>query len=124
MVSHTGSIGINIGTIITMYCNVSRTNPGITVYHWIQEDTNTVLGSTNVLTLMLSRMQDFGAYRCEVTNAANLTGSGSVTIDLEPGYKQLIICHVLMTLVLIWLVSAMQLRNYSTIITCSFCNHL
>lgn len=100
MVSH--DTGINIGTIITMYCNVSRTNLGITAYRWIRNDTNTLLGSTNTLTLILSRMQDFGAYRCEVTNAAYLTGSGNVTI--EPGYKQLTISHVLITLVLMWLV--------------------
>lgn len=82
-VSH--STGINIGTTITMYCNVSRTNPDITTFRWIHNDTNTLLGNTDMLTLMFSRMQDFGTYRCEATNAANLTGSGNVTI--EPGCK-------------------------------------
>ena len=91
VLSHTGSTGITIGTIIMMHCNVSRTNPNITAYRWIKEDMNTSLGSTNILTLILSRVQDFGRYRCEATNAANLTGSGNVTI--EQGCKLISIYH-------------------------------
>ena len=69
------------GTTITLYCNVSRTNPGITAYRWIHGDTNILLGNANMLTLTLTVIEDFGIYQCEVTNAANLTGIGNVTIE-------------------------------------------
>ena len=80
---------VSTGTTITMHCNVSRTNPGITAYRWIHGDTNILLGNTNMLTLTLTVTEDFGIYQCEVTNAANLTGIGNVTIEQGCKYESL-----------------------------------
>ena len=80
VLSH-GRTRINIGAIIVINCNVGRTNPQVTTYSWIHEHKGALLGNASTLTLTLSTIQDFGTYRCEVSNAANLTGSGNVTIE-------------------------------------------
>ena len=47
------------------------------------------LENSDTLTLDLLSTNDFGTYRCTVTNAAQATGSGNVTI--EQGCKLMIV---------------------------------
>ena len=73
---------VNVGASTTLYCNVTRTNPDIANYTWMNEDTGIVLNSnTSTLLLMVSSTQDFGNISCTVTNAAGIAGKAKVAIN-------------------------------------------
>ena len=71
-----------LGGSTTLFCNVTRTNPGIVgIYVWINENTGATLSeqSDNLL-LTFSADNDFGTYSCTVTNSDGEVGRGNVTI--------------------------------------------
>ena len=72
---------VGLGGSTTLWCNVTRTNPGITTYTWRNENTGTILSeqSDNIL-VTFSVTNDFGTYSCTVTNGAGEVGTGNVTI--------------------------------------------
>ena len=74
---------VNLGGSISLFCNVTRTNPDVDgTYVWINERTKQQISeSSETLSLTLSTLEDFGTYTCMVTNTADATGSGSVTIE-------------------------------------------
>ena len=76
-------IRVNIGASTMLFCNVTRTNPGIANYTWMDEDTSTRfnIGSTDMLNLALLSTQDFGTISCTATNAAGISGKANVTIE-------------------------------------------
>ena len=83
-------IRVNTGASTMLFCNVTRTNPGIANYTWMDEDTSTRfnIGSTDMLNLALLSTQDFGTISCTATNAAGISGKANVTI--EQGCKLLL----------------------------------
>ena len=74
---------INIGASTVLFCNVTRTNPGIANYTWMNEDTSTRfnIDSTDTYNLVLLSTQDFGTISCTATNAAGIFGKANVTIE-------------------------------------------
>ena len=76
-----------LGRSATLFCNVTRTNPGIVgAYIWRSENTGEmILEDSNTLLLNLSVVTDFGTYSCTVTNRAGEMGQGNVTITRPEG---------------------------------------
>ena len=74
---------VNIGASTTLFCQVTRTNPDIITYTWMDEDTNTELnvGNIDMFVLTLMTAQDFGTISCTATNAARIIGKANVTIE-------------------------------------------
>ena len=74
---------VNTGASTTLFCNVIRTNPEITSYTWMNENTSTVLNDDNTDTLELISLteQDLGTISCTATNAAGISGKTNVTIE-------------------------------------------
>ena len=74
---------VNTGASTVLFCNVTRTNPGIANYTWMNEDTSTRfnIDSTDTLNLALLSAQDFGTISCTATNAAGISGKANVTIE-------------------------------------------
>ena len=71
-----------LGGSTTLFCNITRTNPGVTgSYIWRNENTGErILESSDIIMLNLSTVNDFGVYSCMVTNSAGEVGRGNVTI--------------------------------------------
>ena len=78
---------VNIGASITLTCNVIRTNPEISTYAWMFNDTM-LSETTNILNI--PSLQDFGTYHCIATSTANISRNGNVTI--EQGCKLILLC--------------------------------
>ena len=76
-----------LGGSTTLFCNVTRTNPGIAgAYIWRNENTGErIPENSNTLLLNLSAVTDFGTYSCMVTNSAGEVGKGNVTITKQEG---------------------------------------
>lgn len=76
-----------LGGSTTLFCNVTRTNPGIVgAYIWRNENTGErILENSNTLLLNLSVVTDYGTYSCMVTNSAGEVGRGNVTITKQEG---------------------------------------
>ena len=74
---------VNIRSSTILFCNVTRTNPHVTDYTWMDEDTNTEIDNDNMAVLMLALLteQDFGTISCTATNAAGISGKANVTIE-------------------------------------------
>ena len=74
---------VNIRSSTILFCNITRTNPHVTDYTWMDEDTSTEITNDNmaVLVLALQTEQDFGTISCTVTNAAGISGKANVTIE-------------------------------------------
>lgn len=74
---------VNKGASTTLFCQVTRTNPDIITYTWMDEDTSTELnvGNTNMFVLTLLTAQDFGTISCTAINAAEIPGKANVTIE-------------------------------------------
>ena len=74
---------VKLGGATTLFCNVTRTNPEVNgIFLWENVRTGRAFSETSdSLALDISATEDFGAYRCTVTNAAQGIGSGNVTIE-------------------------------------------
>ena len=70
-----------IGDNVTLTCTVTTGDPSYATYTWTFMSVS-LQEMTNVLTLTISDVNDFGNYTCEATNVA---GSGSGTISIEQG---------------------------------------
>ena len=71
---------VGLGGSTTLFCNVTRTNPGIVgVYVWIIG--KRILEHSDTLLLNLSVVHDYGTYSCTVTNSAGQVGTGNVTVE-------------------------------------------
>lgn len=72
---------VSFGGSTTLFCNVTRTNPGISTFLWRNERTGATLSETsNTLLVRPLAENDFATYSCTVTNDAGETGSDNVTI--------------------------------------------
>ena len=72
---------VSLGDSTTLFCNVTRTNPGISTFMWRNERTGATLSETsNTLLVRPLAENDFAIYSCTVTNDAGATGSDSVNI--------------------------------------------
>ena len=76
-----------LGGSTTLFCNITRTNPGITgTYTWTKESTGErIPESSDYLLVTFSAVTDFGAYSCTATNSAGEVGRGNVTITKQEG---------------------------------------
>ena len=74
---------VELGGFTTLFCNVTRSNPEINGrYVWINEGTGVILPEiSNILSLNILSLSDYGNYTCMVTNTAGAAGSGSVIIQ-------------------------------------------
>lgn len=74
---------VNIQGSTTLFCNVTRTNPHVTEYTWMDEDTSTEINNENMAVLVFTSLtaQDFGTISCTATNAAGISGKANVTIE-------------------------------------------
>ena len=74
---------VNIGASTTLFCQVTRTNPDIITYTWMDEDTSTEfnVGNTNTFVFTLLTAEDFGTVSCTATNDAEISGKANVTIE-------------------------------------------
>ena len=70
-----------IGDMVNLTCNVMTGDPSYANYTWTFMSTS-LQEMTNVLTLTISNVSNFGNYICEATNVA---GSGSGTVSIEQG---------------------------------------
>lgn len=81
----------SIGNTISLFCNVTRTNPETISYTWTHQDSGRVLAlqsNLDSLVLTFALEEEFGTYSCIVRNAVNFSGSANVT--LEEGCKNII----------------------------------
>ena len=83
---------IAVGQSTTLTCSVIRNNPSGIITTWSFTDIhNTTLplpGETEFTLQLLEIMEDeFGTYKCNVTNAADLSGTADIAI--EQGCKAL-----------------------------------
>lgn len=80
LASHTQ---VNLGGTTTLFCNVTRTNPEVNgIFVWENMRTGRAFSeNSDTLTLDILSTEDFGTYRCTVTNTAQATGSGNITIE-------------------------------------------
>ena len=86
------SLKIGLGGSATLFCNVTRTNPRINTYIWINGNTGASLSEqSDTLLLNFSAINDFGIYGCTATNRAGDVGRGNVTI--AQGCKFTTYCH-------------------------------
>ena len=74
---------ISSGTSVILFCNVTRSNPDIVpTFQWENTGMGLILSeNSEMLTVNLSSLVDFGMYRCTVTNTAGFSGNGTVTIE-------------------------------------------
>ena len=73
---------VGLGGSITLSCNVTRANPGVTgVYIWRNENTGaTLIAQLDNLQVTFSTVNDFGTYSCTVMNTAGEMGTGNLMI--------------------------------------------
>ena len=74
--------GVLIGDMVTLTCSVINGNPSYVTYSWRFMNTN--ITTSNILTLTIENVNDFGNYICEATN---LAGSGNGTVSIAQGGK-------------------------------------
>lgn len=66
----------------TLHCIVNRTNPEVDTYVWMHEDPDIQLaGSDSTLSVIFATENHFGTITCTATNAADRSGSATVTIE-------------------------------------------
>ncbi len=74
-------IRVGLDDTVTLSCAVTRTNPETDGnYEWTSPSGNVLSETSNTLEVTFSDIQDFGTYTCDVTNTANVSGTGNLTI--------------------------------------------